>query len=88
MNVFWGSSSLAVESLPGIPTTLSSITRQERKKQNKQKRRGEVDSSPVPPNETIPGLDLSTLLFQISGLKNWKRTNIIFTLYNYDGVLL
>lgn len=37
MSVFWGTSSLAVESLPDIPMTLSSITRQEGKKKNKQK---------------------------------------------------
>lgn len=88
MSVFWGTSSLAVESLPDIPMTLSSITRQEGKKKEQTKERGEVDFSLVPPNETIPGLDLSTLLFQISGPTNWKRTNIILTLYNYDGVLL
>lgn len=73
MSAFWGSSSLAVESLPDIPMTLSSITRQEQKKKKKEQtkeRGGEVGSSLVPPNETIPGLDLSTLLFQISGPTN------------------
>lgn len=46
MSVFWGTSSLAVESLPDIPMTLSSITRQEGKKKNKQKR-GEKSILPL-----------------------------------------